>query len=96
MLGRLNARFTWIGRNSVSLRAFNSIFDRVGRFATENLVLSLLSCKCLSVLLYATEVCPLLSCDFVSISFVMTRVIMKIFFSRSYAVAVELCLMCSL
>jgi hypothetical protein len=70
-------------------RAFNSIFGKVGRFASENVVLSLITSKCLPVLLYATEACPLLSRDFGSMSFAMTRVLMKIFQSRSSAVVDE-------
>jgi len=44
-------------------RAFNKIFGKVGRYASDNVVLSLVASKCLPVLLNATEVCPLLSRD---------------------------------
>ena len=64
-------------------RALNGIFGKVGRYAPEDVVLSLVTSKCLPVLLYATEVCPLLSRDISSISFALTRVLMKIFCSRS-------------
>jgi len=63
-------------------KAFNGIFGKVGRYASEDAVLSLVASKCLPVLLYATEVCPLLSRDLSSISFALTRVLMKNFFSR--------------
>ena len=64
-------------------RAFNGIFGKVGRCASEDVVLSLVTSKCLPVLLYATEVCPLLSRDLSSILFALTRVLMKFFCSRS-------------
>ena len=70
-------------------RAFNSIFGKVGRLATETVILNLLSSKCLPVLLYCTEACPLLSRDLNSMSFAMNRVLMKIFCSRSSAVVEE-------
>jgi len=45
--------------------------------------------RCLPVLLYCTEACPLLSRDLNSMSFAMNRVLMKIFCSRSSAVVEE-------
>ena len=60
--------------------------EKVGRYASEDVVLSLVTSKCLPVLLYATEVCPLLSRDLSSISFALTHVLMKIFCYRSNCV----------
>ena len=45
--------------------------------------MKLVSSKCLPVLLYATEACPFSSRDQSSISFAMTRVLMKIVNTRS-------------
>ena len=57
-------------------KAFNAIFGKVGRLAcTEDVVLHLLQCKCLPILLYATEACPLLA----RVEFTITRIFMKIF-----------------
>ena len=70
-------------------RAFNGVFGKVGRFASEHVVISLLMSKCLPVLLYATEACPILSRDLSSFKFAVTRVFMKIFRSRSAAVVDE-------
>jgi hypothetical protein len=39
-------------------RAFNSIFGKVGRFASEEVILSLLRSKCVPCLLYSIEACP--------------------------------------
>jgi hypothetical protein len=41
-------------------RAFNAIYSKVGRLASEEVILSLLRTKCLPILLYATEACRLL------------------------------------
>ena len=60
-------------------RSFNGIFGKVGRYASEDVVLSLVTSKCLSVLLYATEVCLLLSRDLSLNSFALTGVLKKIF-----------------
>ena len=42
-------------------RAFNAIFSKTGRCASEPVVLSLLRSKCMPILLYAFEACPLLA-----------------------------------
>jgi hypothetical protein len=60
-------------------RAFNAIFSKVGRFASEQVVIRLLRTKCLPILLYACEACPLLSRQFHSFDFSLTRIFMKIF-----------------
>jgi len=70
-------------------RAFNSIFGKVGRLATETVILNLLSSKCLPVSLCCTEACTILSRDLNSKSFAVNRVIMKSFCSRSSAVVEE-------
>jgi len=42
-------------------KAFNAVYGKVGRLASEDVVLGLLYSRCLPVLLYATEACLLLS-----------------------------------
>jgi len=42
----------------VFITACNGIFGKVGKCASEDVHLSLVSSKCLPVLLYATEACP--------------------------------------
>jgi hypothetical protein len=54
-------------------RAFNAILGKVGRSVSEETVLSLLRFKCLPILLYATEVCPMLARDRSSLEFTTTR-----------------------
>jgi len=64
-------------------KSFNAIFGKVGRVASESVIMQLISSKCLPVLLYATETCPFLARDQSSVSFAVTRVLMNIFRTRS-------------
>ena len=70
-------------------RAFNSIFGKVGRFASESVVINLLRTKCMPILLYATEACPLLSHQKHSLQFSLTRIFMKLFSTGNSAVVKE-------
>ena len=70
-------------------RAFNAIFGKVGRFASEEVVLSLIRAKCLPCLLYAVEACPLLSRDKQSFDFTVTRLLMKLFSTGSLDVVLD-------
>jgi len=67
-------------------RAFNALYSKVGRLASEEVVLSLIRAKCLPKLLYATEACPLLSRNRNSFEFTVTRLFMKLFRTTSHAV----------
>ena len=64
-------------------KSFNALFGKVGRVALESVIMQLISSNCLPVLLYATKACPFLARDQSSVSFVVTRVLMKIFRTRS-------------
>jgi Reverse transcriptase (RNA-dependent DNA polymerase) len=55
-------------------RAFNALYSKIDRAASEDVVLALLRTKCLPILLYSTEACPVLSRDKHSIDFAITRV----------------------
>jgi len=70
-----------MGHKNVSLlfRAFNAIFSKTGRCASESVLLSLLRSKCMPILLYAVEACPLLARQIQSIEFTLTRTFMKLF-----------------
>jgi len=74
---------------SCFFRAFNAIFSKIGRSSSEETVLALLNSKCLPILLYATEACPLLSRDLSSFEFSLTRLLMKLFSTGSAAVVAE-------
>ena len=68
---------------------FNAI---VGKVALESVIIQLISSKC------ATEACPFLARDQSSVSFAVTRVLMKIFRTRSRDVTdqCQICLVCCL
>ena len=60
-------------------RSFNAIYGHVGKTASEDVILSLVKSKCLPVLLYGLDVCPLTVTDRRSFDFTVTRILMKIF-----------------
>jgi len=60
-------------------RSANAIFRKFGRVANEDVVLQLLSSKCLPSLLYGLEACPLVKSDMSSLYFVINRFFMKLF-----------------
>ena len=71
-------------------RAFNAILSKVGRFASEQVVIRLLRTKCLPILFYACEAsCPLLSRQIHSFDFSLTRTFMKLFRTGSPAIVQE-------
>jgi len=70
-------------------KAFNAIFSKVGRFASEEVVISLLRAKCVPVLLYGVEACPVLARDKQSLGFTVTRSFMKLFRTGSANVVTD-------
>lgn len=70
-------------------RAFNAILSKVGRCASEQVVLRLLRTKCLPILFYSSEACPLLARQVNSLNFSLTRIFMKLFRTGSPKVVKE-------
>ena len=68
-------------RRALFHRAANAIFGCVGRVATEEVVLQLLlsKIKCVPILLYGLEACPLRKADLNVLDFVINRFFMKLF-----------------
>jgi len=60
-------------------RSLNAIFGKVGRIASEEVVLHLVHSKCLPILLYGLEACPLTKTDCRRLDFVVMRFLMKLF-----------------
>ena len=58
---------------------FSALYNKVGIFASEEVVLSRIRATCIPILLYATEACPLLSRNISSFEFTVTRLFMKLF-----------------
>ena len=70
-------------------RSFNAIFGKVGRIASVEVVLELFRKKCLPVLLYGTEACPMKKSHIASLQFVVYSCFAKIFNTRSKDVIEE-------
>ena len=87
VFARSNVLLNALDPNFINL--FNAIVGKVGRVALESVIIQLISSKCLLLLLYATEACPFLARDQSSVSFAVTRVLMKIFRTRSREVTTE-------
>jgi len=60
-------------------RSLNAIFGKVGRFASEEVILQLVTSKCLPILLYGTEACSMRKSDIRSLDFAVLRFLMKLF-----------------
>lgn len=71
-------------------RSFNSVFGKIGRSASEELTVKLMQTKCLPVILYGLDACPVNSADKHSLDFVLTRSLMKIFMTGSNLVICEI------
>ena len=62
---------------------------KVGRTASEEIVIEIVNRKCLPVLLYGLEACPLSVADMKSLDFVVTRFLMKLFKTSSMSIINE-------
>jgi len=64
-------------------RSANAIFGRIGRIASEEVILHLINSKCIGLcllmLIYGMEVCPLRKSDLKALDFVVDRFFMKLF-----------------
>jgi len=64
-------------------RCFNAIFGKVGRIACDEVIIELFKKKCLALLLYGTEACPMKKYHIVSLQFVVNTCFAKNFNTRS-------------
>jgi len=69
--------------------SFNSIFSKIGRQASEDVVLNLIRSKCLPALLYCVEACPLFERDKHSFDFLMPGIFMKLFRTGSVDLVID-------
>jgi len=60
-------------------RAVNGIFVRIGRMASEEVILELIKTKCLPILLCGLKVCPLSKTNVRSLDFPINRFFIKLF-----------------
>jgi len=70
-------------------RSFNAVFGKIGRHASEEVTLKLIQTKCLPVILYGLDACPVNAADKHSLNFLMTRSLMKLFQTGSIVVIEE-------
>jgi len=70
-------------------RAFNAIFGKVGRIASEDVIIELLKAKCLPALYYGLEACPVKKSQIRSLEYVLNNTFRKIFATKSFDVATE-------
>jgi len=66
----------------------NSIFGKIGRIASEDVLLELLKTKCMPILLYGLEVCNLCKRDLYSLDFAVNRFFIKLFITSDISVLV--------
>jgi len=57
----------------------NAIFGKIGRMASEKVVLQLIKNKCIPTLLYGVEACALIKSELSSLDFVVNNFFMKLF-----------------
>ena len=72
-------------------RSFNSILGKVGRIASNEVIVQLIKTKCFPVQYYGLEACPLRKSQFSSLNFVINSTFRKVFDTRSQDV-VDVCL----
>ena len=59
-------------------RAVNGLFEKIGRTASEEVFLEFFKTKCLPILLYGLEACPLNKTNLRSLDFFVNRFFMKL------------------
>jgi len=70
-------------------RSVNAILGKVLSTATVDVVLHLIKFKCIPILLYGLEVCPLNRADMQSLDFCVNRLLMKLFHTNNLSVVEE-------
>ena len=66
-----NFKCTQDNAKSSFYRSFNAIFGKVGRIASNEVIVQLIKTKCFPVLYYGLEACPLRKSQFSSLNFVI-------------------------
>ena len=70
-------------------RAANAIFGKVGRFPSEEVIIQLITSKCIPVLFYGLEACPLTKSDLSYLDFTINRFFMKLFRTNNIEIVKE-------
>jgi hypothetical protein len=64
-------------------RAVNALFGKIGPHSNADVIIHLIKFKCMPLLLYGTESCPVTKADVQSLDFTVMRFLMKIFKSSN-------------
>ena len=82
---------SWRNEKCAFYRAFNAIFDRLGRSASSKVVLYLVRSKLIPVLLDGLDASPINANDFKSLQHPISNIFMKMFATKSAEVVVTEC-----
>ena len=77
-------------KQSGIFKSFNSIFGKIGRSASEEVLFELIKSKCIPILLFGTDVCPINSADRHSLQFTINKIVYKIFGAVSKDLYIEI------
>jgi len=72
-------------------KAYNCIFVKIKRIASEEVLFALIKSKCLPILLYGTEACPINSAMKHSLQFALNRAFFEIFGALSKDTYKDVC-----
>ena len=89
MLAAKSFKITLANNKKSYYRTANAIFSKVGRSASEEVVVRLIFTKCVPSLIYALDVCPVSRTHQRTLDFIMTRTFMRIFKTGSVDVVAE-------
>ena len=78
----------WL-RQNLSTEVLMQSLGKIGRIASADVVMHLIKSKCVPILLYAVEACPVNRSLEKSLQFSVTRILMKIFKTRSSDIVME-------
>jgi len=76
--------------------AANSIFGKIGRCSSDEVILQLISSKCKPILLYGLEVLPMQKYQLNSLDFVINRFFMKLFKTSNIRISSNYAKNCSI
>ena len=69
--------------------AFNGIMGKVGRSASQEVIIEQVHMKCLPIILYGTESCPLAKKDITSLEHILSCTFGKIFIVKQQEIIIE-------
>jgi len=77
-------------QSGIFKKSFNRLFVKIGRSASEEVLFELIKSKCLPILLYGTDVCPMNFADKHLLQFTVNKIVYKIFGAMSKNLYIEI------